>query len=531
MSSRCARPVLAAVVVTALAACSRPAAAPATDFSTLRLAESGEYATLNPLETPLGITSKFYDGLVEIGADGELVPGLAASMPEPDGTMTRWTVPLREGITFSDGSAFDADDVVAAYEAVRSEEMASPLRADYAMVESVTAPDPSTVVFRLSYPYAALPTRLTLGIPAAETLGETIVDSSLTREPVGTGPYVLEQWRQGEEMTLAARADHWGGAPQVETVHLSFVPDENARAQRLRTGEFDGAQLSPLLAEQLDGAGDLELVTSPSGDYRAISLPRSLPFFADEEVRRAVNLATNREAMIEGILAGHGEALGTPFAPVHGASYDAGAVFAFDPQEARRLLDAAGWTTQDDGVRAKDGQRFAFDLMYFAEDTLRRDVAQAFASDMAGIGVEVRIESVDRPQAVAGMAGKAFVLGGGDVPYDPDPHAYRMLHSDFAAHDPGDAYSNPGQYADEEVDALLDEARREPAPEVRAELYRELQQRLIEDPPMVTLFALEHTYLARGLEDVSGLAEVVEPHEHGVAWGPWWNVEDWRRSS
>jgi peptide/nickel transport system substrate-binding protein len=529
--TRRALPAAAIALAALLAGCAgtdgQAAATGTTDLSTLNLAESAEYTTLNPLEQPLGITSKLYDALVEVGAEGALEPGLATAMPEPDATLTTWTVELRDGVTFSDGTAFDAADVVAAYDAVRDPATGSPLATDYEMVESVTALDPSTVEFRLAYPYAAFPVRLTLGIPAAEALGGSVLDSPLAQQPVGTGPYVLAEWRKGESITLEARDGWWGGEPQVRTIHLVFVPDETARAQRVRSGEVDGAQLSPLTAEQLDGVDGLELVTSPSGDYRGISLPQSLPFFADADVRRALNLATDRQAMIDGILAGHGTAIATPFTPAQGDAYAAGAAFPYDVAAAEELLDGAGWVRGADGVRARDGVRFAFDLMYFADDTLRRDIAQAFASDMAAVGVEVRLEGVDRPQAVAEMADKAFVLGGGDMPYDPDTQAYRMLHSRFAAYDPQDAYSNPSMYADADVDALLDEARREPDAARRATLYVELQDRLVADPPMVTVMALEHTYVARGLDGVQGLAEVVEPHEHGVAWGPWWDVEDW----
>ncbi|GAA2725004.1 ABC transporter substrate-binding protein [Cellulomonas aerilata] len=518
-----------ALVVTGCAGASPDDPGTGGAAGTLALAETGEYDTLHPLEHPLGITSKLYDGLVAVGPDGVLEPGLATAMPVPDADLTSWTVTLRDGVTFSDGSTFDAADVVAAYEAVRDPAVGSWMAADYSMIRSVTAVDAATVRFDLAYPYAGLPARLTLGIPAQEALGGSVLDSPLATEPDGTGPYVLAEWRRGESMTLTARDDWWGGTPEVRTIHLAFVPDENTRAQRVRAGEFDGAQLSPLVAAGLDGVDGLELVTNPSGDFRAISLPVTLPFFADPAVRVALNLATNRGAMIDGLLAGHGVAVSGPFTPAQGASHDPSAVFAYDPGAAAAMLDDAGWTVGDDGVREKDGVRFAFTVMYFAEDTLRRDLAQAFASDLSGLGIEVALEGVDRPYAVTAMDRKAFVLGGGDMPYDPDTQVYRQLHSDFAVFDEADAYSNPSGYADPEVDRLLDGARREADPATRVALYRELQGRLVENPPMVTVFALEHTYVARGLTAWDGVEHVTEPHEHGVAWGPWFDVQRWTR--
>lgn len=523
---------LAASLLTVMVAGCSGAATAGDDASalvTLRLAETSEYDTLNPLEYPLGITSKLYDGLVAVGEDGVLEPGLATGMPVPDAELDSWTVTLREGVTFSDGSAFDAGDVVAAYDAVRDPAVGSWMAADYAMIRDVTAVDATTVRFDLAYPYAGLPARLTLGIPAQDALGGSVVDSSLATEPVGTGPYVLSDWRRGESMTLTAREGWWGGDAQVRTIQLVFVTDENARAQRLRAGEVDGAQVSPRTATQLDGVDGLTLFTNSSADFRAISLPVTLPFFADPAVRVALNLATNREAMIDGILAGHGVALGTPITPAQGDSYESSAIFEHDPEAAAALLDDAGWTLREDGVRAKDGVRFTFTVMYFAEDTLRRDLAQAFASDLAELGVDVALEGVDRRYAVTAMDEKAFVLGGGDMPYDADTQAYRQLHSDFAVFDEKDAYSNPSGYADPEVDHLLDAARQEADPVLRAALYRELQGLLVENPPAVTLVALDHTYLARGLADWDGVEHVMEPHEHGVAWGPWFSVQGWAR--
>lgn len=522
--------LVAAVTVFTVTACQASGTTspqPAEPETALRLAETNEYETLNPLEYTFSITSKFYDSLVAVGGDG-LEPELATEMPVSNADLTEWTVHLRDDVTFSDGSAFDADDVVAAYQAVLDPATASPLRGNYELVNSVRASDSSTVVFDLATPYAGFPVLLTLGIPAAETVGGSILDSPLAREPVGTGPYTLTNWQQGTSMTLTARDDYWAGKPLIEQIYISFVSDENARAQRLLSGDFDGAQLSPLVANQLNGQQGLEIFVNPSGDYRGITLPESQPIFQDPNVRIALNLGTDRQTMVDGILAGHGQAISTPITPSFGEAYDPDAAFGYDPQQAAALLDAAGWTLGSDGVRGKDGVRFSFELMYFAEDTVRRDLAQAFASDMAKLGIEVQLLAVDRPQAKQKIETTAFVFGGGDVPYDPDTQLYTTVHSSFAAFDPNDPYSNASQYRNPAVDALLDQARAEADPDARAADYRQLQTLLIADPASVTVFALEHTYVARNLDQYSPIEHVVEPHEHGVAWGPWWNVANWR---
>ncbi|MCC2323002.1 ABC transporter substrate-binding protein [Cellulomonas xiejunii] len=524
--------VVAVAAVLGLAACAAPGEpAPDDPAVTLRLAETSEYPSLNPLDAMFGITGKIYDGLYAVAADGTVAPDLAVGDPEPDASLTTWTVRLQDDVVFSDGSTLDAQDVAATYTTVVDPRYASPLASSFPFLVDVTAVDPTTVEFRLSEPYAAFPSTLTVGVAPAEALTGTVLDSPLNREPVGSGPYVLEQWQAGESLTLAASPTYRGEAPAVERVVVGFVLDENVRTQRLRSGDFDGAQLSPRAAQALEGVDGLTVVAHPSADYRAVTLPQSVPALADPAVRRALNLAVDREAMVEGILRGYGAPAATPFTVAQGDAFDPDVQYEHDTAQAAALLAEAGWAPGAGGVREKDGARLSFPLMYFAEDALRRDLALAVASDLAEVGVQVDVEAVDSAGAAAGMGSKAFVLGGGDQPYDPDTQVYTALHSSYAAYDPDDAYSNPSQYVQPEVDRLLDAARRSTDPDERAGMYRDVQQVLADDPPMITLVVLEHTYAARGLDGFDGVQEVVEPHEHGVAWGPWWNVETWQVAS
>lgn len=529
----CAALALVATACTNPAAPSGPGgtetAGDAAAGSTLRLAETNEYESLNPLDHMFGITSKIYDGLYDIGPEGTMVPNLAEGEPEPGADLTRWTVTIRQGVQFHDGTDLTADDVAATYQAIIDPGYGSPLAGTFGVVDDVEALDDSTVEFTLDQPYAPFPSTLTVGIAPSEKLGGTVVDSSLNQEPVGSGPYRLDEWRHGDSLVLTANEQHktQGQDPAIDRIVIAFVPDENARVQRLVAGEFDGAQVSPRAAQTLAGDDNLTVYTNETADYRGITLPQGVAAFTDPKVRYALNLALDRQDMVDGVLRGYGTPIATPFTPAQGAAYDASVSYAHEPQEAERILDAAGWAEGADGVRAKDGQPLEFSLMYFAEDTLRRDLAMAVASDLEKIGISVDVEAVDRPTAAAEMNDKAFVLGGGDQPYDPDTQVYSMLHSDYAAYDPDDPYSNPSGYSDPDVDALLDSARTTDDPKRRAAMYRQVQQLLHDSPPMLALVVLDHTYVASDLDRYSGVEHVVEPHEHGVAWGPWWNVDRW----
>ncbi|MGY1856062.1 ABC transporter substrate-binding protein [Modestobacter sp. SYSU DS0290] len=529
---------LVLLAATALAGCSAPGGdggAPAAEGADrLVLADAYEPESFNPVaghgETGY---SRVYDGLVRLAGGGEgipeLEPALATELPQGNDDATEWTVPLREGVTFSDGTTFDADDVVATYEAVLDPASASPIASNYAMVESVEAVDPQTVVFRLAYSYVPFPTKLLLGIAPAEALATPgpAEESELNTAPVGTGPFVLTE-RRGDRTVFRANPDHWDGAPEVDELVVVYVPDDNTRAQRMASGEFDGTTLPPLLADTLADEEGLTVVGHPSADWRAVSLPAGNPVTGDPAVRRALNAAVDRDAIVESVLGGHGEAASTFVPAVFGEYAEPSAVFEHDPDEARRILDEAGWVPGPDGVRVRDGERAEFTVMYFPEETLRRDLAQAFASDALEVGVEVDLEAVDRPQFRPRIPVDASLLGGGDVPYDPDTQLYNALHSSFTADGVGGPFDNPADYRNPAVDAALDEARRSTDDDVRVDAYREVQRQLVADPPAVVLVFLEHVYVMRD-GGWTGTEPVLEPHSHGVSWGPWWNLAEWRR--
>ncbi|WP_222048559.1 ABC transporter substrate-binding protein [Modestobacter lapidis] len=525
--------VATAAVLTTLSACSAPGtASDGADTRRLVLADAYEPEPFNPVgghgETG---SSKVYDGLVRLGGGTglpELEPALATELPRDDGTATTWTVPLRDGVRFSDGSTFDAADVVATYSAVLDPASASPIAGNYAMIDRVEAVDERTVAFRLAYPYAPFPTKLLLGIAPSEAL-ETpgpAEESALNTAPIGTGPFLLSE-RRGDRTVYTANPDHWGGEPEVRELVVVYVPDDNTRAQRMAAGEFDGTTLPPLIADTMADAEGLTVVGHPSADHRSVSLPAGDPVTGDPAIRLALNSAVDREAMVTDILGGHGTPSYTPVPAVFGDSHDPDAAFRHDPDAARARLGAAGWVPGDDGIRVRDGVRAEFTLMYFPEETLRRDLAQAFASDALAVGIEVDLAAVARPEFRPRIPVDAGLLGGGDVPYDPDTQLYAALHSSYTRPGVGGPFDNPGDLADPAVDAALDAARRSTDPATRAAAYRTVQQRFVANPPAVQLVFLEHVYvLADG--DWAGTEPVLEPHAHGVSWGPWWNLRDWR---
>ncbi|WP_030452803.1 ABC transporter substrate-binding protein [Herbidospora cretacea] len=501
---------LVLIAALALTACAAPTQSSPDD--TFVVGMSSEPDTLNPV---LGYApdggSLLYDGLVSRNADLSLRPALAERVPEVEGTTVSFT--LRKDVTFHDGTPLTSEDVVYTYQSVLDEKNNSSIRGDFAAIESVEAPDPATVVFRLRYPYAPILQRATLGIVPS--------GAALDARPVGTGPYRFVSWTPGDKIVLTANASYWGGAPAIKQLVMAYAADDNVRATRMAAGEFDATVLPPKAAARFDGRPGLTVHRVPSADYRGVMFPFGAPVTGDLAIRRAVNLALDRSAMVETILAGAGVPAFGPIAP--GTTWHNPAVAGSatpDPAGAARILDEAGWRVGDDGVRAKDGVRASFTLMYPAGDSLRKDLALAVASDVKKVGLDVRLAGLDWDAIEPRMGRDALVMGYG-TPFDPDYTNYELFHSDFA----GQGFFNPGHYRVPEVDALLEKGREEADPAVRKQAYDAFQQRVGDDAAWAYLVFLKHVYVVRG--SWTGIAPSVEAHEHETG-GLFRNLAEWK---
>lgn len=525
--------VLLLVGLAAVAACTAPTPAGGStpgggDGTSIVIGAGSEPDNLNPIlgYAPDG-ASKIFDGLVARDAELNLVPALAEAVPEPSPDGLTYTATLRQGVTFSDGTPLTAQDVVFTYTSVLDPAVNSTAAANLEAMATVTAPDDRTVVFTLEYPYAPFPQRLTLGVvPAAAFAGldATAINAApFNTAPIGTGPYTVTEWRKGDRMVLQANEGYWGGAPAVKTATLLFVSDDNARATRMAAGDFDITVLPPRLAQSYDGREGYRVLQRPSADYRGLGLPAESPLTSDPNVRLALNLAVDRQAMIDTVLAGAGQPATTPVSPYLDDWYDPAAVFPHDPARAAQLLDAAGWVAGPDGKRARDGVPARLPVLYPAQDTLRKELALAAASDIAELGIDAPAEGTTFDLMLERRREAAGLWAGGD-PYDPDSAIYTLLHSRYAG---ADGYVNMTLYRNPAVDAALDAGRTNADPAAREAAYDRFQQAYLADPAWVFLVFLDHTYVVRGDKWTGLEEEQVEPHNHGLLYGPWWNLERW----
>ncbi|KWX57887.1 ABC transporter substrate-binding protein [Mycobacterium sp. NAZ190054] len=512
-------------VVTLVACAGRPDEGTADQIV---LAESYELGGYNPVNgySESGV-SPIYEGLYRPSADTdttvpELAPALAGREPEPAGP-NRWRIPLRSGVVFSDGSTFDSADVVATYAAVRDPKVASEISTSVAPIVSMTADGPDAVTVELNTAADPRP-HLLIGILPSEKVEDTpAADWAVNTAPVGTGPYRLDSLRP-DQAVLVARDDYWGEPAQVKRLVYTYTPDDNARAQSMVSGAVDGTSLPPRLMDSVAGDG-IEAVAVRSADWRGVALPAGNPFTADPRARLAMNLGVDREAMVRDVLTGYGRPASTPVAQVYGDAYNPDAQYPFDLDRAKTLLDDAGWRTGADQVREKDGARASFELLYNAQDTLRRDLAVAYSAAMKPLGVDVRPRGTSWDEIDTRFGDSAVLLGGGATPYSIDAQVYDTLHTRVPDSSP---YSNPGNFTAPGLDEMLERAARSAPGPAKDGLYRDIQAAYAAEPSQVFLVFLDHaySYRDRGWNQTS---PIMEPHSHGVSWGPWWNVARWTR--
>ena len=304
-----------------------------------------------------------------------------------------WTFQLRGDAKFSDGQPVTARDAAFTLNTIRESKNA---QADLSMVRDAVAPDDAMLVVTLSKPYnALLYTLAVVGIVPEHAYGP-----DYGQAPVGSGRYLLAQWDRGQQVIFQANPSYYGEAPQIERVCVVFM-EEDAALAAVRSGQVDMAYTSATLADQqvsgytlesyqtVDSRG-FQMPVIPAGSTREDG-PNTYPAGNDVtcnlEVRRAVNLAIDRQALVDDVLGGHGSVAYSIGDGMPWASEDMRC--ETDRPAARALLEEAGWARGEDGAYARDGLRCAFDLYYPTGDSVRQAMANALADQLSQVGIAV----------------------------------------------------------------------------------------------------------------------------------------------
>jgi peptide/nickel transport system substrate-binding protein len=345
---------------------------------TLRIGDTQDFDSLNPhLATAitLGNLSQLTMAyLVRYGADNRPVPELATVVPternggiSKDGRAITWH--LRQGVKWSDGAPFDADDVVFSTNVVNNPANNEVGRDGWDLITKIDEPDKHTVVFHLKKPYSGyLPTFFGSAganpcILPKHILGDlpNINNAPYNTKPVGIGPFRYTEWVRADHVTLEANPYYWRGQPKLKKVIYKIVPDRNTLLTQLETGEVDlWAYLPPAFAGRAMALKTTGHVRVPGAVYQHLDFNMTHPAVRDRVVREALRLALDRPLMVEKINHGIGLVQESPLSPAIPIATQLPFV-GHDVAKANKLLDGAGWKRGPDGIRAKNGVRLYFD--------------------------------------------------------------------------------------------------------------------------------------------------------------------------
>ncbi|MCL3881387.1 ABC transporter substrate-binding protein [Marivita sp. GX14005] len=284
--------------------------------------------------------SNVFEGLTRFASDGSVVPGLASDWEiSVDGKT--YTFTLRDGVTFHDGTAMDAEDVKFTLDRARAEDSANAQKALFEGIEEVTAIDPRTVEVNLKAPDGNFLFNLAWGdavIVAPESI-ETIKQT-----PIGTGPFIFEEWVQGDRIELMRNPGYWGEAPALEAATFKFISDPTAAFAAMMAQDIDAFAgfPAPENLPQFEADPRFQVLVGSTEGETILAMNHKQPPFDDKRVRQAVAHAIDRQAIIDGAMFGQGTPIGTHFAPHNPDYVDLTGQSPHDPEKAKALLDEAG---------------------------------------------------------------------------------------------------------------------------------------------------------------------------------------------
>lgn len=418
------------------------------------------------------------DGLVTKDRHGNLIPDLARSWEILDGGR-RYRFHLRPGVRFHDGRELTAEDVAWTFRTLIDGSVATTKKGAFTQLERVEAIDPLTVDFHLSEPFGSFLTELTpfQGIVPSGTTPE-----EMNRRPVGTGPFRFVR-RTPEEVVLERNPDYWAGAPYLEGVVLKEVPDATVRVLELMKGSVQLVvnDLPPDIIPRFRKDPRYRVVEEPGANYAYLGINLDDPILRHVRVRRAMAHAIDRQRLVDTLWRGLGVVTETMLPPGLWARNDDIVPYRYDPAEARRLLDQAGYPDPDG-----PGGEPRFTITYKTSTNEPYVLqAQVIQQMLAEVGIRVEIRSYEFATLYADVTKGNFQLFSLVRTGVIDPNIYQLTLASWNVPPQG---QNRGHYHNAEFDRLIREAARLTDRAARRPLYLKAQEIFARDLPYISLY-------------------------------------------
>jgi peptide/nickel transport system substrate-binding protein len=479
----------AALLIALAAGCAPPPS------NTLIYAQPEDPKTLDPINTDIAeavhVITNLCDTLVTYhDTTTEMVPALAERWEHSADGLT-WTFYLRPGVKFHDGTPCNTEAVKISLERLIQPEhplaydKARPYQSSYNMIESVEAPDEKTVVLKLRFPSAILLSNLAM-FPASILSPTALKEhgADFAEHPVGTGPFKFVKWSRDQQLVCAAFDEHWRGRPKIDTLIWVPVKENATRVQRLERGEVHVAEnLAPPDMEHLAKNPDLVVLEQVGMNVAYLTMQTEKPPLDSKKVREAIYLAIDKPTLIKIGYAGHAQPAKSMVPPAMWGHDETLVDHAYDPARAKQLLSEAAAE-----LNFKLPLKLKLSVMAQARPYLPQPAAIAgFLKDsLREIGIEAEIEPRDVNQHFdALMAGKheLGLAGWNSDNSDPDNFLYSLLDPDNIS----ELGNNLSRWRHDRFHELLLAGQRETDETKRLAIYKEAQQIVLDEVPVVPL--------------------------------------------
>lgn len=457
--------------------------------------------TLNPLLSDLLATAEvgslIFSGLLTMNEKGQWLPDLAMEVPmvqnggiSPDGRIV--TYKLRPGVAWHDGTVLSAEDVKFTWQVIMNNQNRGISQEGYNQIVSIDTPDRQTVIIHFREFYAPYLTLFPTILPkhALEGIGD-ISKAAFNRSPVGTGPFKFREWRIAESITLEANPTYHHGRPTLDTLVYRVIPDMTILLTQLKAGELDiVSNIALSQFEQVKALDGIRPVVTSTMIWEHLDFNLDHTLFQDTRVRQALMAAIDRQAIVSTALKNIATVTAADQSPLSWAYNPALKPASRDINQARELLQQAGWKLGEDGIFAKDDSKLTFTIATTSGNKTRDTVLQLIIQQLKEVGIQAEARFVDVPVFFGDtlknrrfeVAMYAWVAG-------VDPDNYNFWHSRQI---PGRFNNYEGQnypgWRNLEVDKLTEQGLKTVSMEERKQIYYRIQDILVQEVPVVPLY-------------------------------------------
>ena len=424
-----------------------------------------------------------FDNLVTRNDKGEIVPQVASSWKQVSDSVVEFQI--RPDVVFHDGYKLTPEDVVFSVRRITDPKFASPQLGQFDKIIKAEAIGANTVRLTTDGPYPALLAQLVKLSIVPKHLVEAVGKDAFNLKPVGSGPYVFQNWQRGVQVTLVRNDKYWGAKGPFPTVVFRAVPDAATRVANLQAGASDLAvTLNSDLAAQLKSSPKTKILSVPTERVAYLRLNPSKPPFDNDKVRQAVALAVDKASLVEGILGGYDKPVSQMLTPAHVGFTPDLVALPYDLKKAQALVKEAG--------PAAKGE-----IELATSPVFDQRIVQALQQMLVEAGLNVKINMADMANYLKRAQGGPEVVPAlsfgrwSCACLDADGVLFPLLHKSSS----WSAYRNP------KVDKMLEDGRQTLDPKKRVEAYRGVNQAVAHDVPLVPLYQSAAIYgAARGLE-------------------------------